>query len=255
MSPLLALSDIAHTYPNGLCALDGLTLALAQGSFTALLGPSGCGKTTTLHLAAGLLAPTYGRVVRAPALARPGAVGFVFQEPVLLPWLNVWHNVALPLTLARRPADEVAERVMAMLRLVGLDGLLHLHPDQLSGGMRMRVAVARALVTRPQLVLMDEPFAALDELARFRLDDELLRLWQAQGFTVLFVTHSIYESVYLAQRVLVMTPRPGRIAAEIPIDVPYPRTADFRTSARFAQLCGQVLAALERADATTEAAP
>ncbi len=254
MNTVLALEGVRHVYPNGLHALDGLDLALAEGSFTALLGPSGCGKTTTLHIAAGLLAPTAGRVRRREDPPPPGSVGFVFQEPVLLPWLDVWHNVALPLRLLRRPRAEIDGRVAALLRTVGLAALPRLHPDELSGGMRMRVAVARALVTDPRLVLMDEPFAALDELARFRLDDELQRLWLARRFTVLFVTHSVYESVYLAQRVLVMGPRPGRIVAEIPVHEPHPRDAAFRTSARFAELCRTVLAALARSGATEAAA-
>ncbi len=253
MSAVLALEGVRHVYPNGLLALDGLDLSLPEGSFTALLGPSGCGKTTTLHIAAGLLAPTAGRVRRREE-PPPGAVGFVFQDPVLLPWLDVWHNVALPLRLLRRPRAEIDGRVAALLRTVGLAALPRLHPDELSGGMRMRVAVARALVTDPQLVLMDEPFAALDELARFRLDDELQRLWLARRFTVLFVTHSVYESVYLAQRVLVMGPRPGRIVAEIAVDEPHPRDAAFRTSARFAEYCRRVLAALARAGAAEAAA-
>ena len=242
----LALRGIHHVWPNGVEALAGLDLVLEEGSFTALVGPSGCGKSTTLRIAAGLLAPSAGEVVRARPPA-PGALAMVFQDPVLLPWADVLGNVALPLRLLGVPRGERERRALDALRLVGLDGVLHLHPDELSGGMRMRVSVARALATDPRLLLMDEPFGALDEITRFALDAELARLWAHRRFTVLFVTHSVYEAVFLAERVLVMSPRPGRIVAEIRVDEPRPRDRAFRTSARFAALCGKVLDALEAA--------
>jgi len=241
----LALRGVRHVWPNGVEALAGLDLVLEEGSFTALVGPSGCGKSTTLRIAAGLLAPSSGEVVRART--SPGSVAMVFQDPVLLPWADVLGNVALPLRLLGVPPGERERRALDALRLVGLDGVLHLHPDELSGGMRMRVSVARALATDPQLLLMDEPFGALDEITRFALDGELLRLWNARRLTVLFVTHSVYEAVFLAERVLVMSPRPGRIVAGIEVDEPHPRDRDFRASARFAALCGAVLEALEAA--------
>ncbi|GBD41732.1 Taurine import ATP-binding protein TauB [bacterium HR39] len=241
----LVLRGVRHVWPNGIEALADLDLVLADGSFTALVGPSGCGKSTTLRIAAGLLAPSAGEVRRAPD--GPGAVAVVFQDPVLLPWTHVLGNIALPLRLLGLPRAERERRALDALRLVGLDSALHLHPDELSGGMRMRVSVARALATEPRLLLMDEPFAALDEITRFALDTELLRLWVQRRFTVLFVTHSVYEAVFLAERVLVMSPRPGRIVREIPVDEPHPRARAFRASVRFAALCGEVLEALEAA--------
>jgi NitT/TauT family transport system ATP-binding protein len=243
--PVIALQDVAKTFAGGLVALDGFDLSVRPGEFVTLLGPSGCGKSTALRIVAGLSEPTRGRMARPQGGA--GDVGFVFQEPTLMPWATVAANVALPLTLRRLSAAETAPRVAAALERVGLSGFARAYPRELSGGMRMRVSIARALVTAPALLLMDEPFAALDEITRFRLNDDLLALWRALGQTVVFVTHSVFESVYLSQRILVMRARPGRIVAEIAIDAPLPRGELFRTSADYAALCRQVSQALRAA--------
>ena len=244
--PVIALQGVAKTFGE-LVALEGFDLAVQPGQFVTLLGPSGCGKSTALRIVAGLSEPSRGRVVRPQPQSGVPDVGFVFQEPTLMPWATVAANVALPLTLRRLPAAEIASRVEAMLARVGLSDFARAYPRQLSGGMQMRVSIARALVTAPALLLMDEPFAALDEITRFRLNDDLLALWQALGQTVVFVTHSVFESVYLSQRVLVMQARPGRIVAEIAIDAPLPRGELFRTSADYAALCRRVSQALHAA--------
>ncbi|RAI44008.1 ABC transporter ATP-binding protein [Rhodoplanes roseus] len=250
---VVALRAVTKAFPNGTRALDGLDLTVRRGEFLSLLGPSGCGKSTALRLIAGLSRPSGGAVVwgdGAPKAAPArGDLGVVFQEPTLMPWASVAANVRLPLQLTRR-ADVAEPRVRAALARVGLDGFAEAYPRELSGGMKMRVAIARALVTDPALLLMDEPFAALDEITRFRLDNALLGLWQELGKTVVFVTHSVFEAVYLSTRIVVMTPRPGRVAADIAIDAPFPRSETFRTSAEFAALCRTVGGAL--ADAMGE---
>ncbi|MCC6887791.1 MAG: ABC transporter ATP-binding protein [Hyphomicrobiales bacterium] len=236
-------------------ALERLNLAIRRGEFVALLGPSGCGKSTVLRLIAGLLEPTSGRVILSDgdiaagaATASRGPTGVVFQEPPLMPWTTVAANVALPLSLRRVGSAEAAARVAAVLAQVRLAGFAQAYPRELSGGMKMRVSIARALVTEPPLLLMDEPFAALDEVTRFKLNDDLLALWRAAPRTVVFVTHSVFESVYLCERVVVLTPRPGRVFAELRIDAPLPRDRLFRTSADYAAQCRRVSEAL--ADAT-----
>ena len=211
---LLSLSRVAKRFANGTQALRDLSFTVAPGEFVSLLGPSGCGKSTALRLAAGLLMPDAG-VVTFP-LGKP-EIGFVFQEPTLMPWADALTNARLPLDLKHMPRREANARAAAVLARVGLAGFERALPRELSGGMRMRVSLARALAAEPKLLLLDEPFAALDEITRNRLGDDLLRLWREDGLTVLFVTHSVGESSYLSQRVLVMTPRPGRIAAEIPL--------------------------------------
>lgn len=242
----LALDRIDKHFANGVQALAGVSLDVAAGEFVALLGPSGCGKTTVLRLVAGLERPSAGALASAPAAGAAAPVlSYVFQEPTLMPWARVADNVALPLRIAGVPTAERDGRVAQALRAVGLDGFAAAYPAELSGGMKMRASVARALVTRPDALLMDEPFAALDEITRQRLNGDLLALWQAQRFTALFVTHSVFEAVFLAQRVLVMSARPGRIAAEVAIDAPYPRGPQWRLEARYQQLCRQVTAALE----------
>ena len=233
-APLVSLRGVGKTYANGVRALDGFELDVRKGEFVSLLGPSGCGKSTVLRLVAGLAPPTSGTL--ASIHSDSGTIGFVFQEPTLMPWASVADNVALPLRLSRMPDAAKTDRVARMIDRVGLSGFASAYPRELSGGMKMRVSLARALVTEPALLLLDEPFAALDELTRFKLNDDLLALWHALGTTIVFVTHSVFESVYLSQRVVVMTPRPGRVAREIAIDAGAARSEDFRTSTDFAQL-------------------
>jgi NitT/TauT family transport system ATP-binding protein len=241
------LSGVTKTFDNGVMALGPLDLRIGHGEFVSLVGPSGCGKSTALRLIAGLSAPTSGRiaVARRSGAERPlHAIGFVFQEPTLMPWTTVRENVRLPLKLAHVAQADADRRIDDTLKSVGLAEFADAYPRQLSGGMKMRVSLARALVTDPDILLMDEPFAALDEITRFRLNDDLLALWRGLRKTVIFVTHSVFESVYLSQRVLVMTARPGHIGAEIRIDVAEPRDEDFRTSAAYASYCREVSAAL-----------
>jgi NitT/TauT family transport system ATP-binding protein len=240
--PLAALRGVGKTFPNGVVALDKLDLEIHRGEFLTLLGPSGCGKSTALRLLAGLAPPTQGRVVRDNPAAHE--IGFVFQEPTLLPWATVAQNVRLPLRLKNTGGEE--RRVEESLALVGLNEFRDAYPRELSGGMKMRVSIARALVTRPQLLLMDEPFAALDEITRFKLNDDLLRLWRGLNCTVVFVTHSVFESVYLSSRILLFSPRPGRVAAEFRIAAPEPREGSFRTSPEYGAQCREVSAALAR---------
>jgi NitT/TauT family transport system ATP-binding protein len=232
-------------------ALNDLDLAVGEHEFVSLLGPSGCGKSTALRLIAGLGEVSAGKIVWADAGAHARRVrrdiGFVFQEPTLMPWATVWSNVYLPLRLEGTARRAAAAKVEAALAMVGLTGFEQAYPRELSGGMKMRVSIARALITEPRLLLMDEPFAALDEITRFRLNDDLLRLWQAQSWTVVFVTHSVYESVYLSSRIAVMAPRPGRIVGEVVIDVPYPRDEAFRTSSSYNDYCRRVSAMLHEA--------
>jgi NitT/TauT family transport system ATP-binding protein len=249
-SPLVALRGVGKTFPSGTVALAGLDLDVRPGEFLSLLGPSGCGKSSALRIIAGLSEPTHGSVEwTGVAATAPGGshIGFVFQEPTLMPWANVEHNVALPFKLQRAAASIAAPRVRAALERVGLDRFGRSYPRELSGGMRMRVSIARALVTEPDLLLMDEPFAALDEITRFRLNNDLLDLWQAMRKTVVFVTHSVFESVYLSNRIVVMAARPGRAFAELAIDAPYPRGEAFRTSAEYADFCRRTSEALSGA--------
>jgi NitT/TauT family transport system ATP-binding protein len=243
----VSLRGVTKAYDNGVMALGPVDLHVRKGEFVSLLGPSGCGKSTALRLIAGLAAPTSGsvEVSHHAGETRPGRrIGFVFQEPTLMPWTSVKENVRLPLKLAHVPAAEADARVNEALARVGLGEFADSYPRELSGGMKMRVSLARALVTDPDILLMDEPFAALDEITRFRLNNDLLALWRNLRKTVIFVTHSVFESVYLSQRVIVMTQRPGRIGAEIAIDAPEPRGEDFRTSAEYAHLCRKVSGAL-----------
>jgi len=209
---LLSLSGVAKRFSNGTQALHDLSFEVSPGQFVSLLGPSGCGKSTALRLTAGLLTPDAGKITFPGG--RP-ETGFVFQEPTLMPWADALTNVRLPLDLQSVRRQEANARAARVLARVGLGGFERALPRELSGGMKMRVSLARALVAEPQLLLLDEPFAALDEITRAQLGDDLLRLWREDGLTVLFVTHSVSESAYLSQRVLVMTPRPGRITADI----------------------------------------
>jgi NitT/TauT family transport system ATP-binding protein len=247
--PLVALRGVGKTFPNGTLALKGLDLEVREGEFLSLLGPSGCGKSTALRIMAGLSAPTQGAVEWSAAAAahERGRIGFVFQDPTLMPWATVFNNVHLPLKLKNVPAREAYQRVGAAIDRVGLSNFSYTHPRELSGGMRMRVSIARALVTEPTLLLMDEPFAALDEITRFKLNDDLLQMWQTMRTTVVFVTHSVFESVYLSSRIAVMAARPGRIVTELEVDAPYTRDNNFRTSAEYTMLCRLTSDALARA--------
>src|ERR1700742_3141264 len=240
----ISLRGVTKIYDSGIAALGPLDLDVRHGEFVSLLGPSGCGKSTALRLIAGLSAPTSGTVELARRSRTGQSIGFVFQEPTLMPWASVRDNVRLPLKLAGVRAAEASARVTEALTQVGLAEFADSFPRELSGGMKMRVSLARALVTDPDILLMDEPFAALDEITRFRLNNDLLALWRNLRKTILFVTHSVFESVYLSQRVIVMTARPGRIRSEFHIDAPEPRTEDFRTSAEYGGYCRQVSNAL-----------
>jgi NitT/TauT family transport system ATP-binding protein len=245
----VSLRDVSKSYANGVVALDRLDLDVRPGEFVSLLGPSGCGKSTALRIIAGLSEPTGGSVIwpRPDTAQKAREIGFVFQEPTLMPWATVAGNVRLPLDLQHVDAAAADPRVEAALARVGLADFASVYPRELSGGMKMRVSIARALVTEPMLLLMDEPFAALDEITRFKLNDDLLTLWQSLSKTVVFVTHSVFESVYLSGRIVLMTPRPGRVFAELAIDAPYPRDHRFRTSAEYGALCRRASEALAAA--------
>ncbi|WP_207537978.1 ABC transporter ATP-binding protein [Sabulicella rubraurantiaca] len=241
---LLRLSGIGHRFPNGVSALEGVSLDVARGELLCLLGASGCGKSTLLRIAAGLITPTEGQVEWPEG--RPREIGFVFQDPTLMPWARALDNAALPLRLAGMARAEREARAESALAALGLRDFERALPRELSGGMRMRVSIARALVTEPDLLLMDEPFAALDEVARMRLNDEILALKQARGVSVLFVTHSLLESAYLADRLVVLAPRPGRVSAELRFDAA-PRGPGFRATSGFAARLAEATAALEAA--------
>ena len=240
--PLVSIRNVSKQFANGTVAIRGVNLDLRDGEFVSLLGPSGCGKSTLLRIIAGLGAPSAGTVDWPTAShdvsgeAHPD-LGFVFQDPTLMPWANALKNTMLPLTLAGVGKSEAEQRSAEMLALVGLKGFEKSYPRELSGGMKMRVSIARALVTHPKILLMDEPFAALDEITRHKLNDDLLGLWWQNRFTAVFVTHSVFESVYLSQRIVVMAARPGRVMADLRSEAPYPRDALFRTSAEYAHLC------------------
>ena len=248
---------------GGTTALQGIDLGIEEREFVSLIGPSGCGKSTLLRIVGDLIQPTSGSVVVNGKPARQARIdrdyGIVFQDPVLYDWRTVAKNIALPLELARWDRRRRAERVRAMLELVELQGFEGHHPWQLSGGMQQRVSIARALSFDPALLLMDEPFGALDEMTRERLNMELLRIWEASGSTIVFVTHSIAEAVFLSTRVVVMSARPGRISDLIPIDLPQPRTGATREEPRFFELVTRVREALhmgadlERAEAEATA--
>ena len=254
---IVALHGVAKTFANGTIALDHFDLDVRQGEFLSLVGASGCGKSTALRLIAGLGEPTQGAIAwsgsDADAPANSHDIGFVFQEPTLMPWASVFANVALPLSLRGVATSHTARQVDEALERVGLAAFAQIYPRELSGGMKMRVSIARALVTQPTLLLMDEPFAALDEITRFKLNNDLLNVWQALNKTIVFVTHSVFESVYLSNRIVVMTPRPGRVLTEIAIGAPV-RDRGFRTSTEYAELCRITSDALARAMAQNNAA-
>jgi NitT/TauT family transport system ATP-binding protein len=232
--------NITRSFAGGVIALDRFSLSIRSGEFAAILGPSGCGKSTLLRLIAGLDRPTSGSI-SMPAKQK---LAYVFQDAHLLPWRNVFRNVALPLELAKTNRADRRGKVMAAIEQVGLLDAIGRYPNQLSGGMRMRVSLARAMVTEPELLLLDEPFAALDEITRQRLDEQLRQLWSVKKMTVIFVTHSTAEAVFLANRAVVMSPRPGRIILDREIELPSERTAELRATAEFAGQTRDLYAAL-----------
>lgn len=228
---LLEMAGISKVFNGSVTALSGMTLTVNDGDFLSLLGPSGCGKSTALRLIAGLMRPTAGRISWSGS---SGDIGVVFQEPTLMPWATVAENVWLPFRLRGQSFASVRERVETALEMVGLGGFAGAYPRELSGGMKMRVSIARAFVTNPRLILMDEPFAALDEITRQKLNDDLLALKARTGCTVIFVTHSVFESVFLSDRIVVMAARPGRVVEELTVTAHYPRDIAFRTSPDYA---------------------
>ncbi len=247
--PLIEMRDVVRRFGSGNVALEGLSLVVRDCEFVSLLGPSGCGKSTALRIMAGLLAPSAGTVT----LNGPGAdadiaggIGFVFQDATLMPWATVFDNVWLPLRLKGVGKAAARADVEASLASVSLLGFAASYPRELSGGMKMRVSIARAMVTKPRLLLMDEPFAALDEMTRFKLNNDVLALWEAQKLTVVFVTHSVFESVYLSSRVVIMGDRPGRAVAEIDLSDAWPRNEQYRTTSKYAAHCRIVSDALAR---------
>jgi NitT/TauT family transport system ATP-binding protein len=250
--PVVRLAGVDKVFTRGdqpaTTALEGIDLDIAQGEFVSLIGPSGCGKSTLLRIIGDLIAPTRGEVVvngkSADAARRDRDYGMVFQAPVLFEWRTVEDNVRLPLEITGAPASERTRRAAEMLKLVELGDFMKHYPWQLSGGMQQRVAIARALAFEPAILLMDEPFGALDEMTRERMNSEVLRIWEQTGTTVVFVTHSIPEAVFLSSRVVVMSPRPGRITNVIEIDLGRPRNEDTRESRRYFELVTAVREAL-----------
>ncbi|PWK61366.1 ABC transporter ATP-binding protein [Roseicyclus mahoneyensis] len=245
-APLLRLNHVDKIFNGDVVALRDMTLQVNQGDFISLLGPSGCGKSTALRLISDLMHPTRGRIEWEGDHGR-GDLGVVFQEPTLMPWATVAQNVWLPFRLSGKGYAEVKDDILEVLRLVGLEKFLNAYPRELSGGMKMRVSIARAIATNPRLILMDEPFAALDEITRHKLNNDLLRLKDKIGCTVIFVTHSVFESVFLSDRIVVMAARPGRVLTELEVDAPYPRGEDFRTSNEYAAHARRASEALREA--------
>jgi len=243
---VMRIEGVDKVFNGDVVALKGLNLTVNSGDFISLLGPSGCGKSTALRLVADLIHPTRGRITWAGG-QKAGDLGVVFQEPTLMPWATVAQNVWLPFRLRGKSYNAVKDEIIEALRLVGLEKFQNAYPRELSGGMKMRVSIARAMVTKPRLILMDEPFAALDEITRFRLNNDLLALKEKIGCTVIFVTHSVFESVFLSDRIVVMAARPGRVIRELTVDAPYPRDEIFRTSAEYAGHCREASDALHEA--------
>jgi len=244
MTIIASLKGVERVFDNGLKALGPIDLDIRDGEFLSLLGPSGCGKSTALRVIAGLLEPSAGKVEWRETKPR---IGFVFQDPTLMPWSSARDNVRLPLELEGIARHETIERAEAALTRVGLSGFSGAYPRALSGGMRMRVSIARALAARPKLLLMDEPFAALDEISREALNEDLLKLWREDGLTIVFVTHSVYESTFLSSRIVTLTPRPGRIAGEFLLASPLDRTKEWRMTKEFADAAREVSRSLRAA--------
>jgi NitT/TauT family transport system ATP-binding protein len=245
---VIRLNQVTKRFDSGLLALGGVSMHVARGEFVTLLGPSGCGKSTVLKLVAGLVMPTEGTVVSPAQTDQTGrSTAYVFQEPTLLPWATVFDNVWLPLRLQGQSRLDAQAVITRVLEQVGLSEFHHSHPSHLSGGMKMRVSIARALVSQPQVLLMDEPFAALDDITRQRLNVDLLKWWHGQSMAAMFVTHNVAESVFLSQRVLVMGARPGTVIAEVQIEQPYPRDVSFRQTPAFIHHCQTLTKALDEA--------
>lgn len=233
-APIIRMDRVSRRFGNRVLAVSDMSVTINEGEFVSFLGPSGCGKSTALRMIAGLLPVSAGTITITPPKGKSEQdLGFVFQEPTLMPWATVTDNVFLPLRLAGVSKAEAAPRVQAALAEVGLTRFADSYPRELSGGMKMRVSIARAMVTRPRILLMDEPFAALDEMTRSKLNNDVVRLAREHGLTVVFVTHSVFEAVYLSTRVIVMAARPGRVAADLALETPWPRTEDWRVSPAF----------------------
>jgi NitT/TauT family transport system ATP-binding protein len=249
---VVSMRNVSKVFSNGTLALKDMSLDVERGEFLSLLGPSGCGKSTALRIIAGLGGPSSGTIdwpsskINSRGLPE-GDVGFVFQEPTLMPWQTVFGNVYLPLRLEGVSKSVARPRIMEMLASVGLADFADAYPRELSGGMKMRVSIARALVTKPKLLLMDEPFAALDEITRQKLNDDVLRLWKQSGVTVIFVTHSVFESAYLSNRIVVMKARPGQVFADLPLKTSGERNAEYRTSEEYRAATHEVSHALHEA--------
>ncbi|MDB5473232.1 MAG: ABC-type nitrate/sulfonate/bicarbonate transport system, ATPase component [Devosia sp.] len=246
------MHDVGKVFSNGTVALGALSLDVREGEFLSLLGPSGCGKSTALRIMAGLAAPSSGTIAWPSSTINrrglpEGDIGFVFQDPTLMPWQTVFGNVYLPLRLRGTGKAQARDIVMANLARVGLADFAHAYPRELSGGMKMRVSIARALVTQPKVLLLDEPFAALDEITRHKLNDDVLALWSQTGVTVIFVTHSVFESVYLSSRIVVMRGRPGQVFSDLAIAQPAVRGAAYRVSELYRANCQAVSDALQGA--------
>ena len=250
--PVVVMRGVSKVFSNGTLALSNMSLTVQRGEFLSLLGPSGCGKSTALRIIAGLGAASSGSVdwpssmINAKGLPE-GDIGFVFQDPTLMPWSTVFGNVFLPLKLQGLSKETARPRIMETLALVGLSDFAEAYPRELSGGMKMRVSIARALVTKPKLLLMDEPFAALDEITRQKLNDDVLKLWRQSGVTVIFVTHSVFESAYLSNRIVVMRARPGQVFSDLPLATSSDRDEEYRTSEEYRATCAVVSKALQDA--------
>jgi NitT/TauT family transport system ATP-binding protein len=247
--PMIELTGATKQYGNGRAVLDALDLEIQKGEFVTLLGPSGCGKSTLLKLIAGLTGPTTG-TIRVDGMTPKNArelISFIFQDATLLPWRNVLRNLCLGLELERESKARQENKAKELLEMVGLQEVSKAYPRELSGGMKMRVSIARALATNPRLLLMDEPFAALDEMSRDRFNEELLRLREEQNWTGVFVTHSVAEAVFLSTRIVILAPNPGRIHTTLAVDFPFPRTAALRATPEFDALAGEVSRALRGA--------
>ncbi|WP_159585772.1 ABC transporter ATP-binding protein [Chelativorans xinjiangense] len=255
--PVVTMREVSKVFSNGTLALSDMSLDVKNGEFLSLLGPSGCGKSTALRIIAGLGVASSGTIdwpssrINSKGLPQ-GDISFVFQEPTLMPWQTVFGNVYLPFRLRHLPKRQARDQIMETLAMVGLEDFAEAYPRELSGGMKMRVSIARALVTKPKLLLMDEPFAALDEITRQKLNDDVLRLWRQTGVTVIFVTHSVYESAYLSSRIVVMKARPGQVFAEVPLERADMRDGYYRTSEEYRATCERVSRTLQEAIASAE---